>query len=113
MKYSEHLRNVRARVQHAERLAICYANQAESFAHTARHAQRLEDAVEQELERLRQATEDKGGLNLAFYPSLLALHMGLISGAEFSFTLKDEWRKKVRLELLDKWIAEAQAGEAS
>lgn len=113
MKYSEYLQNVRARVQHADRLAICDANMGESSEHTAEHAQRLEDAVEQEIERLRKALEHKGGNKLAYYPSLLALHMGLISGAEFPVTLDDEWRKKVRLELLDKWIAEAKLREAS
>ena len=113
MKYSEYLQNVRARVQHDDHMEICFANRSESFDHTARHFQRLEEAIEQELERLRKATEDKGGNKLAYYPSLLALHMGLISGAEFAFTLNEEWRRKVRLELLDKWIAEAKLREAS
>ena len=118
MKYSEYLKLVKARLpQRAPNTfmgSICNANSGamtfDASREALRHYERLDSAINTELERLEKVT---GCTHLALYPGLLALERGVVDHWSKVEKLDLGWRQQVRHELLDKWIAEAQAEEAS
>lgn len=117
MKYSEYLKLVKGRLP--ERApntvmgSICNANSEVASFDAGKGAQehydRLDTAVLVELARLEGVT---GCTHLAYYPGLLALERGVIDHWSRVEKLDPGWRQQVRHELLDKWIAEAEAEEA-
>lgn len=133
MKYSEYLRLVKDRLADTNGnpgpdgkrnpRAICFANSdvvaervvaaelAQDVA-TARqahaHYQRLEAAIAQVLKDIHQHLEPHH--RSCMYPAAL-LELVKLSGGPLDFS--ERWAQKVRHELLDKWIAEAQQEESA